>query len=225
MKHFVFLHRFLVAILFFSGTFIARAQEYSESIDSLKKEQTFRFVYIAPDRAVDKRALTADLKVLYDNMLRDESPTIFYLANGKKPIIVEFNTGANNQDDYETKLMYQINTNTSWTVDISDRTNIREILLRQNIIDAQGQLIYGRTEIYYLVGREFWEGRKNESIIGALYFDLDAARYKGNDALFQYNVYFYCPPAQDNCSSEHPFGKLNPDGINEEIKVRRRQNL
>lgn len=228
MRFFSFKHFYLTAIssflimMLWGSPLLASAQDENEVE---KTGQTFRFVYVAPDRAVDKKALLADIKTVYDNTLQSNSPTIFYLANGKKPIIVEFNTGAKNHDDYETKFLYQINNNTSWTVDVNDRAHVREILLGKDLFDSQGQLTNGRTEIYFLVGKNFWEGRKNETIIGALYFDLNAAKYKGNEALFQYNVYFYCPPAQDNCNPEIPFGSLNPDGINEEVKVRKRQNL
>lgn len=208
------------------GHLTVRAQEETEVVDTPQKKQTFRFVYVAPDRAVDKKTLEADINTIRDNANQDKSPVIFYLANGKKPIIVELNTDENNDSSaYSSKLIYYINNNTSWTVDISDRQQIRELLLQKGIIDDQGNLTYGRTELYFYVGKEFWVGSKNETIIGALYFDINAAKYKGNDALFQYNVYFYCPPGQDNIDRDKPFGNLNPDGINEEVKVRRRQSL
>ena len=216
----------LSMLMLICGTFTAVAQEEMEDDNNPKKEQTFRFVYVAPDNPMSKETLLNDLKDVYENTVKSGSPTIFYLANGKKPIIVEFNTGMNNQDDYEIKFVQQINTNKSWIVDISDRQRIRELLLQHGIFDSEGQLAYGRTEVYFHVGKEFWEGRRNETIIGALYFDLDAAKYKGKDALFQYNVYFYCPPAMNNYKWDKPFGDLNPDGINDAVNVRsNRQKL
>ncbi len=220
-SNFSFLLTTVIILILKTSTVIA--QEKSQESGIAQKDQTFRFVYVAPDKAMDKQALRTSLEESYKVAIEHESPTIFYLANGKKPIVVEINTGANNQEDYENLFKHQIENNTSWIVDVSDRQRIIELLLRQNIIDKHGRLTYKHTVIDFHVGKDFWEGQKNEFIIGALYFDMGFSRYKNNDALFQYNVYLYCP-AQFNYNQECPFGILNPDGINETVKIRKKQN-
>ena len=190
------------------------------------KEQTFRFVYIAPDRTVDIPTITSELKTLKDNTTANGYPAVFYLANGESPVIVEFNIGKNNQEDYERQLKYMIENNTSWRVESTfDRKRVENILSGYNVVDSNGNLTYSSTELSFHVGKNFWDNHWNEKLIGAIFFDLNVAKYIGTPA-FKFNVFFYCPPAYDsneNYSREKPFGELNPDGINDKVTPIRKQ--
>ena len=198
----------------FSGTMVAQTE---------KAQQTFRFVYVAPDRRVDKKTLLGEIEKAKQIAETNGDPAIFYLARGERPIIVSLNTGANNQEDYD-KIVNEISNNTSWTVEASyDRKEVRQLIDESGFLDAEGNLCYERYEISFHVGNMFWDRKRNESVIGALFFDINAAKYINNNA-FQFYVYLYCPPAEDNkCDREKPFGILNPDDINSNIKVQRKQ--
>lgn len=185
-----------------------------------KKEQSFRFVYIASDMRVDKKTLRDELKILRDAAEINSTATVFYLSNSADPQIVEFNIGNNNHSDYDTRLIYSIDNNQSQPAEADfDRRKIKELLSKYGIIDEEGQLNYKEFIMDFHVGKRFWDMHRNESVIGALYFDLNFSKYYGNND-YQFIVNFYCPPAEDKYDHDKAFGDLNPDDINRKNLVR-----
>lgn len=192
------------------------------------KANQFYFTYIAPDRAVDVAALRDRINETVEKVRKNNCPAIFYLATGTNPIIVKLNTGndeTTTDDDYANKIDYMLKTNTSWQLDTpNDIKCIHELLRENSYVNDEGHLRYSLTELDFHVGSNFWEQKCNESFIGRLYFELNAAQYYQNPA-FRFNVYFYYPPAlRGNYDMENKFGMLNPDGINEKVTLITPQN-
>lgn len=196
-----------------------------------KKEQSFRFVYIATDMSVDKKTLRDALKPLRDDAEVKSTATVFYLSNGSDPVIVEFNMNyesesqkesllANSIGMYDSKLIYSINNNLSQPAEADfDRSKVKELLSKYGVINEEGQSNYKDFFMDFHVGKRFWDMHRNESIIGALYFDLDFSKYYGNND-YQFVVNFYCPPAMDKYNHDKSFGDLNPDDMNRKVLVR-----
>lgn len=220
MNNYLFINQFLTMVLFSTMLLISNARPAKAQNDVSRSEHTFRFVYVAPDLAMDVNSLEKDLKTAHDYAMVNDDPAIFYLAGYEKPVIVEINIGKNNADDYEDVFIWQIRKNKSWNVENSDRKIVLDLLQKYNLFNAEGNLNWQRTIISFHVGRDFWEGEKNKTLIAPLFFDINAAKYI-DDGNLQFNVNIYCPPNYDKFSTEPPFGGLNPDGINEKVPVRR----
>jgi len=222
-KHDIRLFMVLLTTLLFCTTSRVFAQNESE-IQS-KDQQSFYFIYVAPDRAVNIDVLRKELSAPISRISNNNYPAIFYLANGREPVIVEFNLGKNNQGDYETKFDYWLINNKSWQIDAQyDCSRIQEIFRKYNFVDNNGNLVYNNTEIVFHVSKSFWEQRCNEVIIGELFFELNAVQYVDNPS-FKFNVFMYCPRSQDPVDIKNVFGELNPDGINQKVVIQNKQEL
>lgn len=218
----------MLAMLFLNAV-PAGAQNEGDGGQKPVSKHIFRFIYIAPDRAVDGKTMLNELKIPLDKATTDGDPTIFYLAHGSSPKIVKFNMGEDikeSQEEYKRNIEYNVgNVKTvSWQLEAaSDRQNILNLLRTYNFIDEDGQFVYGDAVIDFHVGKEVWSKGANESLIGALFFDLDIAKYLGPK--MKMHVYAYWPPADGSPYKDgKPFGELNFDDINKLISPIRKQN-
>ena len=213
----------LITIALFFASVPVHAQNSDAQIPTSQKH--FYFVYIAPDRAVNKQTLSEELKKTVESIRSNNDPAIFYLANGSEPVIVKFNLGEDNNADYEVKIDYMIKNNSLWKINVpNDLKYIHEQLKKNDYLDASGHFFYNVTEFDFHVGKDFWDQKCNEKLIGRLFYELNAAQYINNPS-FRFNVFFYCPPAEDNYDRENKFGELNPDGINQKVSIQRKQTL
>lgn len=194
----------------------AMAQEETD-IDDGNENKIFRFVYVAPDNTMTQQRLLADLNDHRNHVVSEGSPAIFYLASGHDPIVVKFKLDDDNSDDFESQMLGFLKQSMSTNVEASyDRQHIRELLSQYDFIDEEGNLTYKKMEFDFHVGNTFWSLHNNETVIAALFFEMNIAKYMEDDKV-QFNVYFRCPPSRGDYNREKPFGELNPDNINERV--------
>lgn len=178
-------------------------------------EQTFQFVYVAQDHSMNVQALTEQLRDAYNHAIMD-GPTIFYVSRGTSPMIVKVNFPDDNRNDFEDQLLPKIAEQESPSVDGGfDKKQILELLREHNFVDESGHTIYGRTDFKFYVGQSFWTMGNHEAVIAPLYFELDIANFISEET-FNFNV--YCP-RNIELDNNSPFGSLNPDGINDDIRL------
>lgn len=187
------------------------AQDGEES----PEEQSFQFVYIAQDHSMSVQSLTEQLRDVYNHAIM-EGPTIFYLSRGTSPIIVKVNLTDDNRGDFEEEILAKVREQESPSVDGGhDKRQILQLLRDNNFVDETGHLVYGRTDFKFYVGQSFWTMGNHEAVIAPLYFELDIANFISSET-FNFNV--YCPRNID-LDNNAPFGILNPDGINDDIRL------
>lgn len=210
----------LLSIVLLAYATPAIAQDDEEVIATQEidaSQQMFSFVYIAWDRSMSMQTLLDNMRDAYNHALVD-GPTIFYLSCGSQPIIVRVNTPDDNRDMYEQELLDNLRQQIDYSVDgIYDKQRIHELLRENNFVDENGNLVYKRTDFAFHVGQKFWDMANNETLIAALFFELDLGSYLSGES---FGVNVYCPRALD-IDGKYPFGKLNPDDVNERIRIRK----
>ena len=184
--------------------------------DDDPSQQTFRLVYIAHDNSMSVQALEKSLQDAYNHAMM-EGPTVFYMANGSNPIIVRINMADDNRGDFENVLLSSLRSQPNHTIDGSgDKRRIIEMLNQHNFVTTEGDLRYGQTAFEFFVGKSFWTNYNNETLIGALFFELDIVNFIMGGRV-SFNV--YCPRTFMPDNAQEPFGPLNPDGINQIISL------
>ena len=204
--------------VFATMTFSSYAQSVTnDGTGSVKEKQVFRFIYIAPDNNMSQQQLLAALNDQRNHIVSEGSPAIFYLVSNDNPIVVKFNMEGDNSEEFESQLLYGLRQTMSWNVEAPfDRKNICKMLGEYDYVDASGNIKYERVELNFHVGKTFWDRGNNESVIAALFFELNAAKYI-EDKRMQFNVYFRCPPSKGVLDRDHPFGAMNLDDINQYV--------
>jgi len=199
----------LTALFFCTLQMMAQVEEESPA------EQSFQFVYIAQDHSMSVQALTEQLRDVYNHAIM-EGPTIFYLSRGTNPLIVKVNFPDDNRGDFDESLLAKVTEQESPSVDGGfDKQQILKLLRENNFVDENGHAIYGRTDFKFYVGQSFWTMGNHEAVIAPLYFELDIANFIAEET-FNFNV--YCP-RNIELDNNAPFGVLNPDGINDDIRL------
>lgn len=205
--------KFFFPLFLLLMSFPVSAQDEAEGDDA----KTFRFIYVAPDNAMSQQRLLADLMNHRNYAVSEGSPAIFYLASSHDPVIVKFNLPDDNSDDFDSQFLGYLKQSMSVNVEASyDRQRILELFRQYNFIDDEGRMNYKKVEINFHAGKQFWEFHNNESVIGALYFELNARKYVKEDKM-QFHVFFRCPPSRGSLDREKPFGDINLDNINENV--------
>ena len=209
---------FFLLVLLLVAVAPVMAQDDDEALS--KDEQIFRFVYVAPDNTMTQQRLLADLEDYRNHVVSEGSPAIFYLAAGQDPVIVKFNLGDDNSEDFDSQLMGYLRQSMSTNVEAGyDRQRILELFTRYNFLNEGGQIAYKQVQLNFHAGKTFWNSGNNETVIGALFFELNAAKFIGdeNGEKMQFNVFFRCPPSRGDFDHEKPFGYINLDGINDKV--------
>ena len=191
--------------------------EVAETPEIDPSQQMFSFVYVAWDKSMSLQTLLDNMRDAYNHALVD-GPTIFYLSCGSQPVVVCVNTPNDNRDNYEEGLLEVLRQQIEYSVDgLYDKQRIHELLEENNFVDDNGNLKYKRTDFAFHVGQKFWDMANNETLIASLFFELDMNRYIVSES---FNANVYCPRAMDMDVS-HPFGVMNPDNVNEKIRIRK----
>ena len=176
--------------------------------DELSSEKAFQFVYIAQDHSMNVQALLDKLRDDYNHAIMD-GPTIFYFSRGTSPLIVKVNFPDDNRVEFEETLLPKVTEQESPSVDGNIDKKQIIALLRDN------NFVYRRTDFKFYVGQSFWTMGNNEAVIASLYFVLDIINYIGDET---FNLNVYCP-RNIELGNNTPFGVVNPDGINDEIRL------
>lgn len=206
----IFLFFSLFSTLLLSSTSLMAQVE-----DESPEQQTFSFVYVALDNSMSVQMLTEQLRDAYNHAIM-EGPTIFYFSRGSEPIIVRVNLPDDNRNDFEDLILAKVREQENSSVDGGyDKVQILKLLQEHNFIDESCHTIYGRTDFRLYVGQSFWTMSNHEAMIAPLYFELDIANFI-SDENFNFNV--YCP-RNIEFNNNAPFGILNPDGINDDIRL------
>ncbi len=203
--------------------------EKTSGMDSLNSQddsesKIFRFIYVAPDKKMDRDNLIKKLET-YANLINyEESPAFFYLPDDKTPIIVRFHLDGE-EGNLNDELIPNLRKTMSWKVTSDfDCKNILSLLSKTDFIDTDGNIKYKRVDIDFLVGGDFWDKKNNENVIATLFFELNVAKYLGEK--MQFNVYFRGPEYRYNecVDKDNPFGNINYDRINSRVKPRREED-
>ena len=194
------------------------------ALEASSEKQNFAFVYVAQDRSMSWQTLKANLEDRFSHAIV-EGPAIFYLSTGKKPTILAFNFSdeirepKDIKDEFEKNILTPLQEQLSYSVDGAfDKHQILNLLQEHNFIRDDGRLVYGRTDFEFFVGQNFWTVGNNETLIAALFFELDIVNFIVNES-FNFNV--YCPRSIEFPNDNAVFGTMNPDGINETITPQR----
>lgn len=180
-------------------------------------EQRLKIVYVAFDEDMDRDELLRVLKAP-----TEDEPTVFYSAYNEKPKVVKFNLGDNTkaEDDFKNVFLYDLRKAKTAPINTEfDRKAIMEIIEEADLIDASGNLNYAKLEVDFHVGPSFWKRGCNETLIAALFFEMNVAEYieKGQ---MQFNVYYRCPyNKRDGYDNTNRFGNMNLDNINKLVEV------
>lgn len=205
----------MALFVFCAGTVLA--QEEAAVQDPPAKSQTFHLVYIAQDESMLPGDIQKNLASSWNDAVK-HVPTIFYLSRGSEnPVIVEVNLkGGAEQDGYIGRKKKEFDElchameehGSGWGLDgPSDKQKILELLREHPIVDSNGEPLYKETIIVFHVGQDFWKEELNESVIAALFFELNFKRYEN------YRFLVYCPY---NLKDKNDlFGSLNPDNCND----------
>lgn len=207
MKTHIFSLSLFVCFLLMGTNVKAQVEEGSEKAPTA--EQTFSLVYIAQDNSTPPAALEKNLKSAWNRSMLS-GPTIFYLSRGREePIIVKANFAENdNRDDFDGLLIPAINQNNIFSVDGSlDKQRLVELLHRNSYISDDGTPLYKETIFDFHVGQNFWTDSNNETVLAALFFELNIRKYLNDN--FHFNV--FCPYDVEYNEDAGPFGALNPD--------------
>ena len=177
------------------------------------KQQTFNFIYVAPDNNMDMRNLLSELGGYKDS----DDPTVFYFVAGDAPIVMRCNMVDDNSSGFDDFIKDYLKWDMSkWTVNpISDKSNILSLLSKYDFLDENGELKYKEVQIIFNVGEAFWTEGYNETVIAALFFELNVAEYleKG----MQFRIFLRGTSEFDN---DNPFGAMNFDNINKNKKIK-----
>lgn len=138
-----------------------------------KSMQTLNFIYITHSPRTQTDRLIYHLREYYGRVLRVKMPTIFYLTNGRQPVIVQVNTPNDNRKDFG-EIVYQLQSMRSHSVNPqTDVRRIMELFDEFGVVDDLGNVQYARVEWNYFVDSAFWQAGHNESVIARLYWVLD----------------------------------------------------
>lgn len=203
--------------LFLAALLVAFALPTKAQERTALNEQRLKIVYVAFDEDMDRDKL---LKILREP--EGDEPTVFYSAYNEKPKVVKFNLGGDTQkskDDFEKVFLYDLKRAKTAPINTEfDRKAIMAIIEEADLIDASGNFNYAKLEIDFHVGPSFWGRGCNETLIAALFFELNAAEYI-EEGRMQFNVYYRCPNGKRNFDNVIPFGQLNLDNINKLVSV------
>lgn len=178
---------------------------------AMSKNQTFKFIYVAFDEGMNRDELSKSLKRHYEGL--GDEPAVFYYASSGRPIVVKCNMEGDNRNDFENIILRNINNNNAgasvWDPQ-SDREKILSIFNQANCMDSLGKSNYEKIEFEFHVGSSFWKKGCNESLIAALFFELNVAQHL-KDGTMGFHVYYH---AYEKYKGK-PYGELNLDNINE----------
>lgn len=201
---------FLVALLI-AITIPVVAQKGNADNHVMSKNQTFKFIYVAFDKQMNNEDLSGMLKSHFDGM--GDEPAVFYYASSGRPIVVKCNMEGDNRDDFENILLSNINNRNAgasvWEPQF-DREKILSIFNQANCMDSLGKSNYEKIEFEFHVGSSFWKKGCNESLIAALFFELNVAQHI-KDGTMEFHVYYH---AYEKYKGK-PYGELNVDNIND----------
>lgn len=172
--------------------------------------QELSFVYIAHDENTDTQGLVRRLKEQYENTLYypELRATIFYLANGNNPIIVNVNTKNDNREDFKN-LISSLQSQRSHDINsIEDVERILQLLESNDIITDDGDFVYKTVTWTYYINSSFWVLRNNEDIIAKLYFILDMEQLISLNYL-TLNIYYSEQTDEIRYNHLRPFGSKN----------------
>lgn len=185
--------------------------------------ECYYFYYIAHDATtpVSKLFEIIDDAVITSN--RSNAPTIFYLSNEDKPIVVRLNTKNSNEQDLYDKLKPALNRKDYH--DVGGKKDVDRIL---DIIADTDYIIEGEQipNVYFTfyVGKNFWSSGYNNDIIAALFVALSIDKEIENGVYF--DVYSHeAESIKEYCSDDKTagednlFGEKNYNGINEIVNV------
>lgn len=164
----------IIAAMFLSVTSLV-AQE--------KSTQTLNFIYISHSPRTQTDRLIYHLREYYGRVLRTKMPTIFYLTNGRTPVMVQVNTPNDNRKDFG-EIVYQLQAMRSHSVNAqTDVRKIMELFNEFGVVDEAGNAQYARVEWSYFVDSSFWQAGHNESVIARLYWVLDMQKLEQQNNL------------------------------------------
>ena len=217
----------LAMLVLCAGTVVAQEETYEENMPAAP--QSFSLVYIAQDESMPIQEMEKKLNAAWNRAT--QNPTIFYLSRGREePIIVKVNTEeVANQDgfgeyiqrireEFDGKLIAAIKEGIPYSVDgASDKWKLLELLREHPIVTPEGTPLYNETFVDFHVGQDFWTAGFNESVIAALFFELNFKQFVADN--FYFNV--FCPRALNYDEDAGPFGYLNPDDCRRYINLDR----
>ncbi len=203
--------------LFLAALLVAFALPIEAQERAALNEQRLKIVYVAFDEDMDRDELLNTLSAP-----EGDEPTVFYSAYNEKPKVVKFNLGGDSEkskDDFKNVFLFDLKRAKTAPVNTEfDRKEIMAIIEEADFIDASGNYNYAKLELDFHVGPSFWKRGCNETLIAALFFEMNAAEYI-KDGRMQFNVYYRCPTNKREYDYANPFGQLNLDNINKLVSV------
>lgn len=193
MKRFILM---IIAILFVSAPLMAQ---------NTKKK--LNFIYITHSDNTQTSRLIARLREEYSRVLRMKEPTVFYLTNGRTPLVVQINTERDNRKNFG-EIVYQLQTMRSHSVNPpTDIKKIMSLVEELKIDNENGAPLYSKINWEYYVNSSFWKAGYNESIIAKLYWVLDMQQWEKSNYMTLRIYYGEKDPLPIN--EEAPFGDKN----------------
>ena len=171
------------------------------------KNKTLNFIYISHSPKTQTDKLIDRLRSEFDRARSLKNPTVFYLTNGRTPVIVQMNTAKDNRKEFGD-IIYRLQTVRSHSVNAqTDVNTIMNLFTELNVVDDKGAPQYQKVEWTYYIDSSFWKANYNESIIAKLYWVLDMQSLEATNFL-KVNIY-HGKADQITVNKETPFGAKN----------------
>lgn len=195
------------------------AQEDYTDEEQGTASQSFSLVYVAQDNDMPVPEIERKLDLAWNRAVLN-GPTVFYLSRGlDDPIIMEVDmVNEDVRKNFEETIIAAVNQNVSYTADgRRDKQRLLDILQDHPVLSEDGTPLYKETNFDFHVGKDFWETGNNETVIAALFFELNIIKYIPDE--FHFNV--FCPRSVTYNEEMGPFGALNPDDCRRNINLER----
>ena len=191
----------------------------SVSAQDIDSSKNYTFIYIAHDVSTPIDRLSDKLREAYREAVQFDNIAIFYMSNGRDPIIVKvLPNGNDNREDFEKVLMNELQEMNSHDVDSEIDAEAIIDLLSENDFESYNYIHYALVNLDFYIGSLFWTLGDNENIISRVYFVLDIAKFKYQNLAFN----IYCNEEDfDKLNYEEgkPFGDKNVSSINSNITI------
>lgn len=177
-----------------------------------EKERHLYFIYITHDHTTPIQRLGQLLIDMNEDAKKYGYSCIFYLANGESPHIVRVNTLNDNRQDFEGRILGELQNKMSHDVNpLYDVEKIVELFNENEFVGTDGNLLYSSVTWRFYVNKNFWT-QYNETIIASLYWTMELDKLK--DTEFYFDVF-----QDENDLVEYdekvPFGPKNLAKIND----------
>ena len=135
--------------------------------------KVLNIIYVAHSTRTQTDKLIERLREEFERSRTSKNPTVFYLTNGRAPIIVQMNTAKDNRKDFG-EIIYRLQSMRAHSVNAqTDVNTLIKLFDELNVLSEENKPMYQKVEWTYYIDSSYWQAKYNESVIEKLYWVLD----------------------------------------------------